>query len=143
MPPLSQKLYPWETWLGQGLDYEKAAGGRSDKPSPFSPAIQYNLIALALEGYVMAMVNFHGSLPENHTFSDLISAWEQVAPLDANLKSTILKYEDMQSICSLDNYHRFEPKPEDIQALRAAVAALGEIVRTTCRPELYQAGLKP
>jgi len=52
MPPLSQKLYPWETWLGQGLDYEKAAGGRSDKPSPFSPAIQYNLIALALEGGV-------------------------------------------------------------------------------------------
>jgi hypothetical protein len=122
----------WELWLSNGEAYEKAIGGRSGKPSPFMPAIQYNLVALALESYVMAMVHYHGSLPENHTFTDLVRAWETVAPLDPGIKATILKYEDMQSICSLDNYHRFEPSQRDVLALQAAVATLGEIVKKTC-----------
>lgn len=132
-------LRSWETWLSQATEYEKAAGGTTT-PSRFSPAIQYNLIALALEGYVMAMASRHGSLPENHTFTDLIRAWERVAPLDPALKSVILKYEDMQSICSLDGYRRFEPTLRDIQELRTAVSALGKIVKQTCLPG--QAGAK-
>jgi len=138
MPQTSDKQQSWEVWLSNGESYEKAVCGRAGKASIFTPAIQYNLIALALEGYVMAIVSYHGSLPENHTFTDLIDAWERVAPLDQSIKSTILKYEDMQSICSLDNYQRHEPTQSDVMELRAAVAKIGMIVKKTCL--LTQAG---
>ncbi|NTV53362.1 MAG: hypothetical protein HGA76_10180 [Candidatus Firestonebacteria bacterium] len=133
----------WEIWLKHAQSYEKAAGGRTGKPSPFTPTIQYNLIALALEGYVMAMAAYHRTLPENHTFTDLIRAWEAVAPLEPWLKAAILKYEDMQSICSLEAYQRRDPAPEEIAELRAAVTELGLIVKKTCLLDSPVAEVKP
>jgi hypothetical protein len=91
----------------------------------------------------MAMVSYHGSLPENHTFTDLIRAWELVAPLEPRLKAAILKYEDMQSICSLENYRRFEPSLEEVAELRAAVTELGAVVKQTCLPGQLAAGPRP
>lgn len=123
----------WSTWLSHAIRYEQSVKGKKTQPSKFNPAIQYNLIALALENYVMAMVSYHHQLPENHTFSDLIRAWEAVAPLAPDLKATILKYEDMQSICSMDNYARHEPTQEDLAQLSAAVFQLGAIVKATCQ----------
>ncbi len=122
----------WKIWLDNGIGYEGSARGKNGKPSMFSTTIQYNLIALALESYVMAMVNYHGQLPENHTFTDLIRAWEAIRPLDPGLKATILKYEDMQALCSIEHYNRYVPTAADIEELSQAVSKLGAVAKATC-----------
>lgn len=125
----------WEIWLGNAIGYEKAFDGRKDRSRSFSTTIKYNLIALALESYVMAMVNYHGGLPDNHTFTDLIQAWEQVAPIDEEIKQTILEYEDVQSLCSVNDYKRSEPTAAEVEQLGIAVKKLGSIVRETVNQE--------
>ena len=119
----------WEKWLKDAMGYEKASAGRDGKPSRFNPSIQYNLVSMALEGYVMAMTGYHGKLPENHTYTDLVRAWESVYPLDPDLKSVILRYEDIQSLCSLSEYHRRDPEAKELDELRAAVEKIGQITR--------------
>jgi hypothetical protein len=65
----------------------------------------------------------------------LIRAWESVSPLEPELKARILKYEDMQSICSLEAYQRHDPTQEQIVELRKAVVELGLIVKHVCRAD--------
>lgn len=129
---LPRKQHAWEEWLKQAEDYQKAVGGRDGKPCRFQPSVQYNLIALALEGYVMAMAGYHGKLPHNHTITDLIQAWEAVAPLNPEIKTVLLKHEDAQSLCSLDDYHRRDPTVEELKEMLDAVRQLGRIAKTSC-----------
>ena len=109
----------------------KAATPKGEK-SRFGTDIRYNLLAMSLEGYVMAILDFHGTLPDNHTFIDLITALELVMPLDRTLKGRILKYEGLQSICAVDKYSRMDPSEEDIDDLRDAIKEIGRMAHEKC-----------
>lgn len=116
----------WKTWLAHGEQYLKAATPKKTK-SRFGTDIRYNLLSMSLEAYVMAILDYHHKLPDNHTFSDLIFALEDVMPIDEGLKKRILKYENIQSICSIEKYFRDDPTEEDITDLNGAVIELSEI----------------
>ena len=121
----------WKTWLKNGDQYMNAATPR-DKKSRFGTDIRYNLLAMSFEGYVMAILDYHGTLPDNHTFIDLISALELVMPMDKTLKGRILKYEGLQTICSIDRYSRVDPSEEDIDDLREAIKEIGKMAHEKC-----------
>ena len=91
----------WRIWLEQGDQYLKASTPRK-KISRFGAEIRYNLISMSLESYVMAILDYHHTLPDNHTFTDLITALDVVMPLEKELKKRILHYESIQSICSVE-----------------------------------------
>ena len=61
----------WKTWLKNGDQYLKAATPKAKK-SRFGTDIRYNLLGMSLEGYIMAILDYHGTLPDNHTFIDLM-----------------------------------------------------------------------
>jgi hypothetical protein len=121
----------WQTWLKNGYQYMKAATPEGKK-SRFGTDIRYNLLAMSMEGYILAILDFHGTLPDNHTFIDLITALELIMPLDRNLKGRILKYEGLQTICAIDKYSRTNPSEEDINDLREAVKEIGIMAREKC-----------
>ena len=121
----------WKTWLKNGDQYMNAATPKGEK-SRFGTDIRYNLLSMSLEGYVMAILDYHGTLPDNHTFIDLITALELVMPLDQILKGRILKYEGLQTICAIDKYSRINPSEEDIDDLREAIKEIGKIAHTEC-----------
>lgn len=121
----------WQTWLGNADQYQNAATPKN-KTSRFGTNIRYNLLSMALEGYVMAILDYHGDLPENHTYTDLISALEKVVPIDDELKKRILAYESLQSICSIDKYSRKDPTEEDLIDLKGAIDEVGRIAHETC-----------
>lgn len=123
----------WKKWLKHGDQYLKAATPKGDK-SRFGANIRYNLLSMSLEGYIMAILDFHSSLPDNHTYTDLMTGLESVVQIDENLKSRILSYENIQSICSLDKYHRSEPTEEALTGLKDAVTQVGDIAHKTCEP---------
>ncbi|PWE00576.1 hypothetical protein [Marinilabilia rubra] len=120
----------WKTWLRHGDQYLKAAGSKG--AFRFDTEIAYNLLGMSLEGYVMAILDIHNSLPENHTFTDLVDALETVYPLDVKLREKILQYESLQSICSVDKYQREKPSSDAVDDLRTAVNRIGVIAHEVC-----------
>lgn len=120
----------WETWLRNGDQYLKAAG--TPEKTRFDTDILYNLLGMALEGYVMAILDIHNSLPDNHTFTDLMDALETVCPVNIELRKRILDYENIQSICSTEKYHREKPAVHEVHELRKAVKEIGTLAHEIC-----------
>lgn len=120
----------WKTWLHNGDQYLKASG--STQKARFNTDIGYNLLGMSLEGYVMAILDIHNSLPENHTFTDLMDALETVCCITPELRQRILKYESIQSICSVDKYLRENPSAEAVNELREAVEEIGQLAHYVC-----------
>jgi hypothetical protein len=87
---------------------------------------------MSLESYVMAILDYHHTLPDNHTFTDLMAALQTVMPLDENLKKRILRYENIQSICSIEKYHRTSPSEEELYDLTGAISELSSMAHKTC-----------
>ena len=121
----------WQTWLEYGDQYLKASASKR-KISRFGATIRYNLISMSLESYVMAILDYHHTLPDNHTFSDLITALDVVIPLENTLKKRILHYENIQTICSVEKYHRSSPTEEELQDLTGAINELSSIAHRAC-----------
>lgn len=121
----------WKTWLRNGEKYFTAACPEGKK-SRFNPDLQYNLLSMSLEGYVMAIAGFHNCLPYNHTFTDLVESLEQTISLDPELKTRILKLESIQDICSIEDYYRGIPSETVLAELRDAVDQVGDLARQAC-----------
>jgi hypothetical protein len=121
----------WQTWLEQGDQYLRASTPKS-RINRFGTVIRYNLISMSLESYVMAILDYHHTLPDNHTFTDLITALDVVMPLENTLKKRILLYENIQSICSVEKYHRSSPTEEELQDLTGAITELSSMAHKTC-----------
>lgn len=121
----------WTTWLTNGEKYFRAACPEG-RESRFLPELRYNLLSMSLEGYVMAIADFHNTLPYNHTYTDLMETLETLVSLDPDLKARILKHERLQEICSLEDYHRSTPSEEDLAELGSAVDRIGTLARSVC-----------
>lgn len=94
----------WKQWLIQADQYEKAGTAKDGVSSRLSPEIVYNLFSMSLESYSMAILDYHGTLADNHTFTDLVEAIERVTTLEPELKRRILELEKCQQICSFDDF---------------------------------------
>lgn len=123
----------WMTWLNNGDQYFKAATP-TGKKSRFGTDLRYNLLSMSLEGYIMAISGYHKNLPDNHTYTDLIAGLERVMPIAPSLKARILKHESIQSICSIENYHRSHPSETVLKELKEAIEEIAEIAHQTCSP---------
>ncbi|MFH2092473.1 MAG: hypothetical protein ABIJ31_08930 [Pseudomonadota bacterium] len=127
-----QEPLGWPRWLKEGDQYFTAVA-EDGKRSRFGTNIRYNLLSMSLESYIMAMTDFHHTLPDNHTYSDLLDGLQRVMPVDEELKKRILKYENIQSICSIEQYHRDnEPEEEDLKNLREAVLQIQKMAYELC-----------
>jgi hypothetical protein len=82
--------------------------------STFSPDLIYNLCAMAIEQYFMALCVFKDILPENHRFSDLIYSVSSFTTLTGTIIENLNKMETMQEICSLEGYNRRVSSPDDV-----------------------------
>lgn len=123
----------WQTWLKNGDQYLNAATPTGSK-SRFGTDIRYNLLSMSLEGYIMAMLDYHHNLPENHTYLDLMTALETVIPIDDTLKKRILQYENIQSICSIEKYYRSQPTEEEVDDLKGAIGEISRLAHKICAP---------
>lgn len=127
---MANKKLNWATWLQEGDQYLKAYGTKN----LFGPEIRYNLASMAFEAYSMAVLDFHNSLPDNHTYSDLMYALETVITVDKTLKERILKYENIQSMCSVDKYYVTAPSEDQLTDLKGAVIEVSTLAHTICEP---------
>ncbi len=109
----------WEEFLHDGEGYLKAATAAYKKQKEaFTPEILYNLIAMAIEKFVMAALMQHGTMPYNHTMADLVEAMESTFPGKmTELGTGLLEMDKYQDICDLDGFKIIPPEPEKIPGM--------------------------
>jgi len=115
----TQPVEGWEEFLHEGEAYLKTADGAHTKERKvFTPEILYNIIAMAIEKFVMAALMKHGALPYNHTMGDLVEAMEETFPgALGEIKEKILALDRYQEICDVDAFIIRPPKVEEIDGM--------------------------
>lgn len=106
-----------EYWA-EGLGYHRTAVGARRRPKVFTPEIVYNLLAMAIEKYFMAFFEARGTLPDNHTFTDLMRAAHRLHPLPPDLAEALTDLELLQDVCPIfEDYQRRAPSPAQLTRL--------------------------
>ncbi|HSH70082.1 MAG TPA: hypothetical protein VK997_09195 [Deferrisomatales bacterium] len=121
------------TWLEEGRQFLQIARRSYQSRNKLTPEILYNVLGLAVEKCLMAALDVHGRLPDNHTFTDLVEATNQVVELDPGLCRDLIELEGYQEICCLETYQRrpvdwdtigvFLPLAEQVEHLAAAACS--------------------
>ncbi|MBU1172105.1 MAG: hypothetical protein KKD44_21330 [Proteobacteria bacterium] len=120
-------------WFKEGCQFLTAASGKKKK---FNRSIRYNLLGMAFEKFVMAILIHHGTLPDNHTFSDLLIGLEKVCQVEPDMKKTILRLESAQQICSFTDCFQRELGDEDIDIMKGVMEKVKVIAELNCRVQL-------
>ncbi len=115
----------YTAFMNEGDKYLKTARGGVNRPTVFTSEILYNIIGLAIEKHVMGALMAKGKLADNHTFTDLIDAANQVGGIDDSIAVQLRKFESYQNICPVfAGYHRTEPPAEAIPEMIATAEAV-------------------
>jgi hypothetical protein len=107
----------YRTFQAEGDSYLKAAYGALKRPQVFTPEIRFNLLGMAIEKHLMAILMQSGDLPDNHTFHDLTHAMAKVAPLDPADVAFLHRMDDMADLCSLAATKRRAPDEASLERL--------------------------
>ncbi len=127
-----QSIEGWEDFLHEGEAYLKTAHGAHAKGRQvFTPEILYNIIAMAIEKFVMAALMKYGALPYNHTMGDLVEAMEETFPgALGEIKDKVLALDRYQEICDVDAFMIRPPKAEEIAGMLEIAAQLQTLTHT-------------
>lgn len=102
----------------EGEAYHRTALGAKNRRKVFNAEIIYNLLAMAIEKYFMAFFEKHNTMPDNHTFTDLINSANRIMPMDTQLVYDLQSLETMQDICPIfEDYQRHEPNDIQLEKL--------------------------
>lgn len=133
-----EEISGWEDFLREGEAYLKtAAGAHARRRDIFSAEILYNIIAMAIEKFVMAALMRHGTMPYNHTMGDLAEAMEETfCGAMGEMKEKLLAMDKYQEICDPETYTIRSPAMEEIPEMLQLAKQLESLVIKT----LLQAG---
>lgn len=109
----------WQEFLAEGNQFLLTASKAYVKrKQAFTPEILYNLIAMAIEKLLMAILMKSGNLPYNHTMHDLVESMDDFVPgrLD-HLADRLKALDAYQEICALDSFTIRPPAMADIGAM--------------------------
>ena len=120
----------WEEFLKDGEGFLKTAAGAFEKEKKaFTPTILYNMIAMAIEKFVMSALMRHGTMPYNHTMHDLVEAMDATFPASfAALREEVLRMDQYQDICDLDGFRISPPEREEIPDMLQTAKKLHTLV---------------
>lgn len=112
----TQPISGWQDFLSDGQRLLHTASAAHEKArKSFTAGILYNVIAMAIEKFVMAALMCHGAMPYNHTMKDLVESMDETFPNTINsLKEGLLKMDEYQDICDLDGFIITPPEMQEI-----------------------------
>lgn len=134
----------WRDFIAEGRQFHQAALGGLKRPEVFTPEILYNMLAMAMEKYIMGLLMYRKNLPDNHTFRDLVDGLRRMEArsedssgprLTEELAGELLALDAFQEICSVDGYARQSPSDEEISRMSRTCAKLRKYVDAGLPPE--------
>ncbi len=85
-------------------------------------SVVFNVAAVALERYLVALCELHGIAPGNHNYTCLMDAVEELVNVPPELNQAIRSLDRIFGICSLDDYYHGTPEPDDTTRVLAMCA---------------------
>jgi hypothetical protein len=79
------------------------------------PSLIFNLCSVALECYLIALCELHGTTPRNHTYISMMNTVEKYMAVPRELSKSIRSLDIIFGICPIDNYHHGTPEPADAE----------------------------
>jgi hypothetical protein len=122
----------WERFLGEGREFHRVFRGALGRPEVFTPALLQNIAAMGIEKFLMAVFTRRGMLPRNHTMTDFIEEMRAFRPLGAEMEADLRRFDELQSICSLDNIRTLEPEAADIALFARALDGAAALAEEEC-----------
>ncbi len=109
----------WQEFLKEGNQFlATAASGYAKRQEVFTSEILYNLVGMAIEKMIMALLMESGNLPYNHTMHDLVESMEEFLPGDlANLGAELKALDAFQEICDNDRYKISPPTMAEVSRM--------------------------
>ena len=122
----SNPIGGWQDYLREGNQFlATATNGYANRQQVFTAGILYNLVAMAIEKLIMALLMESGNLPYNHTMHDLVAAMEEFQPGElGNLGEELKALDGFQEIC--DPYE-FTITPPSMEEVARMLALAGEV----------------
>jgi hypothetical protein len=114
----------WEQFYADAQGFHKTVRGGLKRPEVFTPELVQNIAAMGIEKYFMAVFTRRGLLPRNHTMRDFVEEVKAFLELPAGLEESLLYFDSLQSICSIDDYKIVKPSPEDLPRFVEAINAV-------------------
>ncbi len=132
-----EAIVDWDVFLHDGEAFLRTGIAAHTKgKKAFTPEILYNIVAMAIEKFVMAALMQRGALPYNHTMGDLVESMEEVFPgAMGKLKDGLLDLDRYQEICDIDTFNIVAPAMEEIPEMLALATTMQELVYETTRPK--------
>lgn len=109
--------------------YLRAARGGWTKPEKFSAESLFQLIALAIEGFLIDWLDRRGHAVSPHGFRSLVVAFERVQPLPADLKAGLVGLDRYQKLCEWIPIEPVKPQRDDVPTLLDLASRVGDFTR--------------
>lgn len=106
--------------------YLRAARGGLTRPEKFSPESLFQLVALAIEGYLVDWLDRRGHAVSPHGFRSLVVAFEKVHPLPADLKTALVGLDRYQKLCEWIPIEPVKPQRDDVPGLVELATRVGD-----------------
>ncbi len=120
----------WEDFRAEGKAFLKTASAAfGGHKKAFTTVILYNIIAMAIEKFVMATLMCRGKLPYNHTMKDLVEAMDEAFPgAMTGTREGLLKMDQYQEICDVDTFNITGPAMEEIPVMLDLAGRLQDLM---------------
>lgn len=111
-----EPITDWQEFLEEGNQFlATASKAYAKKRQAFTVEILYNLVAMAIEKLIMALLMKSGNLPYNHTMHDLVTSMEEFLPgCLTDLGDELKALDAFQEICDIESYTIRPPDSAEI-----------------------------
>lgn len=104
-------------------------------------SVVFNVSAVALECYLIALCELYGIEPLNHNYICLMDSVEEIIDVPVGLNEEIRSLDLIFGICSVENYYHGEPEEFDLDRILAMCTGVQKLfdparisnVRTVCK----------
>ena len=115
----SEPITGWQEFLKEGNQFlSTARNAYANKREAFTAEVLYNLVAMAIEKLIMALLMKNGNLPYNHTMHDLVAAMDEFLPeVLEGLGDKLKALDAFQEICDKENYTIITPSMSEVSRM--------------------------
>jgi len=128
-----------EPLLQEGESFFRVVRNSHLRPNVFNPELVHGLLGMALEKFAMCILMSAGTMPDNHTFADLLRELKAQIPVRAEIEAALLGLDAESDLCSLEIRQTRIPGPERMQEL----IAIGELLQAAARECVHEGNLFP